>query len=84
MLDQRIQDPELLADVALKLEEIIDCHKVRDWQHKQDVHNKIRNDADDYFHHLKQEHGIVVPWDEIDAAILKIINVARARDARNS
>lgn len=83
MLDDHIEDPELLADVALKLEEIIDCHKVRDWQHKQDVHHKILNDVDDYFHHLKQEHDIFVPWGELDAAIGKVINVAKARDARN-
>jgi len=82
VLDEHIEDPELLADVALKLEEIIDCHKVRDWQHKPDVHNRILNDVHDYFHHLKQEHGVFVPWSELDAAIGKVINVAKARPAR--
>lgn len=82
MLDDNIQDSELLADVALKLEKSIDCHKVRDWLHNRDVHNRILNDVDNYFHHLKQEHGVFVPWGELDAAIGKVINVAKARVAR--
>jgi type I restriction enzyme R subunit len=82
MLGGQIGDAELLADAALKIDEIIDCHKIRDWQHKQSVHNKILNDVDDYVHYLQQERGVSAHWDDFEPAINKIINVAKARDNR--
>lgn len=82
MLATHIEDRELMADVALQIEYIIDGHKVRDWQRKQDVQNRMLNDVDDFIHRLENEHDITVPFDALDAVMHKVLNVAKARDAR--
>lgn len=82
MLATHITDPELLADVALQIQYIIDRHKVRDWQQKQDVQNRMLNDVDDFIHDFENEHNLKVPLDALDAVMQKVLNVAKARDAR--
>lgn len=82
MLSTHITDADQFADIALTIDSIIDTHKIRDWQHKQDVHNRIINDIDDHVHYLQQEHGLDIHWNDIEPAVDKILNVAKARDTR--
>ncbi|MFQ5419980.1 MAG: YgjP-like metallopeptidase domain-containing protein [Anaerolineae bacterium] len=48
-------DASRAADIAIKLEELVEARKVRDWAGNPDVENRIRNDIEDYLYALKDE-----------------------------
>jgi type I restriction enzyme, R subunit len=80
-LNERVEDADLLAEVALETEAIIKRHKVRDWQHNRDAQNRMQNEIDDLFHDLKSRTGMFVPYDVLDEVVTKLMNVAKVRDA---
>ncbi len=69
--------PEVLVTLAVGIEEIITRLKVRDWQHNQDVQNRMLDAIDDLIHHLNQDQQSPIHWTDIDEIIAKIMNIAR-------
>ena len=64
---------------ALKVDEIIEKHKVRDFEHNQDVQNKMLNDLDDYFYSLKGRHELDLTASDLDFLLERIMRVAIRR-----
>ena len=49
---------KFLDRTALRIEEIIKSHKIRDWTQSQDVTNHIINDIEDNFYNLKGRYEL--------------------------
>lgn len=78
--DEDENQSELIADVAIRLEEIIEAHKVRDWSDNVDIQNNIRNQIDDALYSLKDQQGIALDGTQIDLLVERLLDVARKRD----
>jgi len=74
-----ILDQDQWAKAALKVNEIIENHKVRDFEHNQDVQNKMLNDLDDYFYSLKGRFDLDLTAVDLDYLLERIIRVAIRR-----
>jgi type I restriction enzyme, R subunit len=70
-LNEKIENPEYFVSLAIAIDDIITKHKVRDWQHNQDVQNRMLNAIDDLVYELD------ISWEEIKEAIDKIMNIAQ-------
>ncbi len=76
-LKGKVENLELLVNLAIGIDDIITSNKVRDWQTKQDIQNRMLNEIDDLVHKLKRKHELFIPWGELDEIIGKIINIAK-------
>jgi type I restriction enzyme, R subunit len=66
----------VLVLLSIGIEDIITKHKVRDWQHHQDIQNRMMNEIDDLVHDLKKTHDLFIPWGDLDELIAKILKIA--------
>ena len=66
----------MLVLLSIGIEDIITKHKVRDWQHHQDIQNQMMNEIDDLVHDLKKTHDLFIPWGDLDELIAKILKIA--------
>ncbi len=69
----------LRAEVSLRLEKIIRDEAIVRWRDNPDVQNRMRNAMDDYLFQLKQERGIALTLEQMDAVIEACLNIARNR-----
>ncbi len=76
-LNDKVDNLELLTNLAIGIDDIITNNKVRDWHTNQDIENRILNEIDDLVHELKKTHNLFIPWAELDEIIGKIINIAK-------
>lgn len=76
-LTVKIDNLELLTNLAIGIDDIITNNKVRDWHTNQDIQNRMLNDIDDLVHSLKRKHELFIPWGQLDEIIGKIINIAK-------
>lgn len=77
-LDGRLRN-ETLAELAAKIEEIIEANKIRDWEHNQDVLNQMRNAIEDYLYEVEQAQSLRFSNVELDEIIEQVIDIARKR-----
>ena len=70
-----------VADIALRIEDIIKSHKIRDWTRSQDVKNQIINDIEDYFYSLKGRYELDIDFGVIEAMINQVLAIAERRDS---
>jgi pimeloyl-ACP methyl ester carboxylesterase len=68
------------ADIAVRLEAIIEARKVRDWVGNPDVENQIRNDIEDYLYDVKDEPAIPLSGADMDEIMDMVIDIARHRN----
>ncbi|MBE7474681.1 MAG: restriction endonuclease subunit R [Anaerolineae bacterium] len=71
---------ELMADLAIKLEEIIERKKVRDWVNNLDTQNQMKREMEDYLVSLKDHYEVPMTYGDIDLILDSVIEVARQRD----
>lgn len=72
----------VLAAAALELVSIVKTLKVVNWTENVDVQNAMRNRMDDYFFDVvRDQHGIALEPEQIDAIVDAVLKVARARMA---
>lgn len=76
------QPEDLAVDIAARLEQIINSHKIRDWVYNIDVQNRMLNDMEDYLFSIRGRYEIDLSYDEIDRLIQQVLAVAKRRDAR--
>ncbi len=69
----------LRAEVSLRLERIIRDEAIVRWRDNPDVQNRMRNAMDDYLFQLKQERGIELKLEQMDAVIEACLSIARNR-----
>ncbi|WP_310487087.1 HsdR family type I site-specific deoxyribonuclease [Chamaesiphon sp. VAR_69_metabat_338] len=75
-LDSNIDNSEVLVLLSIGIEDIITKHKIRDWQHNQDIQKQMMNEIDDLVHDLKKTHNLFIPWGDLDELIAKILKIA--------
>ncbi len=75
-----LDSDDLAATAAIRLEEIIEARKVRDWVGNSDVQNHMRNDIEDYLFRLKGRYELALDYAEIDAILEQVIHTARQRN----
>ena len=71
---------ELMAEMAIKLEEIIERRKVRDWVNNVDVQNQMRMEIEDYLYSIKGRYEVQLTSGDMDLILDAVIEVARQRD----
>ena len=72
--------PDEVADIALKVIDIISKHHIVDVWSNEVAQNKMRNAIDDYFFDiLRDEKGLELPVNLVDDLQQKIMDLARAR-----
>lgn len=72
-----------IADVAIAQEQIIEAHKITDWANNLDVQKKIKRQLDHHFYDVEKESGAEFDFDQVDAMIDQVVDVAKARDSRS-
>ncbi|HEX9782165.1 MAG TPA: HsdR family type I site-specific deoxyribonuclease, partial [Opitutaceae bacterium] len=70
---------DLLAEVALEIENIIRKHAIVRWRENPDAQNRMRNDLDDLLFDLQRENGVQISLTQMDAIIESILRIARNR-----
>jgi type I restriction enzyme R subunit len=71
---------DLIADVAIRLEQIIEEKKIRDWTTNLDVQNEIKLAIEDYLYSVKGRHDIPLTGVDIDLILDNVIEVAKQRE----
>ncbi|WP_373545290.1 hypothetical protein [Chamaesiphon sp.] len=67
---------EIFVLLSIGIEDIITTHKIRDWQHNQDIQKLMMNAIDDIVHDLKKTHNLFILWRDLDELIAKILKIA--------
>lgn len=73
--------PDILAEIGLKVDEIIESKKIVHWTQNQDVQNKMLIDIEDYLYSIKGRYELDLPADTIDAILDKVMETAQKRDS---
>jgi type I restriction enzyme R subunit len=74
---------ELLADIAIALEQIIERHKIRDWTSNPDVKRKMMMEMDDYLYEMTTEHALPFSPGDTRFILDSVLHIAQYRDERN-
>lgn len=77
-LHSRISD-ETLAEMAARIELLIEKNKVRDWVDNSDVLNRMRNAIEDYLYEIETTQAIRFSNVELDEILEQVIDIARKR-----
>lgn len=78
LAEQGVNDQES-AEIAVRVEEIIEEHKITDWSSNEDVRKQISSRIGQFFFSLR-EYNIRFSPDELETIIAQVIETARARD----
>lgn len=70
---------DVVADIAVRITEIVEEHNTVDWHDNVEVHKRIAQDIDDMFFDLEQESVIKLSFDAIDKIIENVKTVALRR-----
>jgi len=68
------------AETAVKLEDIIREHKIRDWTRNQDVKNGMMNEIEDYLYSLKGRYDLAMDLELIERITHQVLAIAERRD----
>lgn len=68
------------AETAVKLEDIIREHKIRDWTRNQDVKNGMLNEIEDYLYSLKGRYDLAMDLELIERITHQVLAIAERRD----
>lgn len=68
------------AETAVRLDEIIREHKIRDWTKNQDIKNQMLNELEDYLYSLKGRYELVMDLELIGRITTQVLAIAERRD----
>jgi len=72
----------IASEMALKIEQIIERHKIRDWVRNNDIQNKMKAEIEDYlFDEVEAKHNVKIDTTMLDEILDRLIELARFRDA---
>jgi len=77
-LNEKLSE-EVLAEMAMRVEAIIEDLKIRDWANNADVLNKMRNAIEDTLYEIEGTENIRFSNVELDEIIEQVIDIARKR-----
>lgn len=69
----------LLADVGLRIGQIVKRHAVVRWRENPDAQNRMRNEMDDYLFELQERQDLRLSLQQMDSVIEACLQVARNR-----
>ncbi|MDD2660830.1 MAG: HsdR family type I site-specific deoxyribonuclease [Methylococcales bacterium] len=73
--------PEVFAaETAVKLDEIVSGHKIRDWTRNQDIKNLMLNEIEDYLYSLKGRYDLAMDLELIERITHQVLAIAERRD----
>ena len=67
-----------LADMSIKISEIIEEHRIVDWFKNMDIQNRIKNKIEDYMYEQKESLGIPIDFDSMDRIMDDSIKTAKS------
>ncbi|MBF0105768.1 MAG: type I restriction endonuclease subunit R [Deltaproteobacteria bacterium] len=67
------------ADAGLKLDEIVNEHRIVNWVNNVDIQNRMKGAIEDYLFELKKEQGIDLTFEDIDRILELCLDIARVR-----
>lgn len=74
---------EILAtlgvEAALRIDEIIQAHRIVNWESNTDVQNQMLTLIEDALFELKGRHGVELGFEEMDAIMERCLDIARVR-----
>lgn len=71
----------IAQEMAIRIETIIEQHKIRDWANNPDVHNRMKVAIEDYlFDELAPKHNFRLQAPDLDEILDRLIELARQRD----
>lgn len=79
ILQQTSVNQEDIADLAVKMDKVIQKHSKVDWQDNIEVHNRIAQELDDLIYDFMEEYHVKLDFDQIDMIIEHIKTVALRR-----
>jgi type I restriction enzyme R subunit len=71
---------DLIADVAIRLEQIIEERKIRDWTTNPDVQNQIKFAMEEYLYSIKGRYNIPLTGGDMDVILDSVLDIAKHRD----
>jgi type I restriction enzyme R subunit len=71
---------EIGAEVAVKVDDIIETLKKRDWTKDSSVHNQMFNEMEDYLFMIKGRYDLSWDFDVIDKIIEQSLDIAKNRE----
>jgi type I restriction enzyme R subunit len=75
-------NPEVFAaETAVRLDDIVRGHRIRDWTRNQDVKNLMMNEIEDYLYSLKGRHELAMDLDLIERITHQVLAIAERRDS---
>lgn len=69
------------AEIALRLETMLNTHKIRDWTKNQDIKNQMLNEVEDCLYSLKGRYELSLSLESIEEITHKILAIAERRDS---
>lgn len=75
-LDKAISKKKV-AEAGLEIENIVEKLIITDWKKNVDVQNQMENEIEDYLISKRNQFGIEISFDEIDAILIKCLRVAK-------
>ncbi|MFW5983059.1 MAG: type I restriction endonuclease subunit R [bacterium] len=70
---------DISAEIGLKIDELINKHKIVDWQLMDDVKNRMSQDIEDSLFDIKEQYGLDISLEEIDEIIERSLDIAKNR-----
>ena len=78
--DPDVEMNDLMADVAIRLEEIVEDHKIRDWTTNPDVESDIKRAMDEYLYSIKGRYDVPLSRGDIEVILDGVVDTAKQRD----
>ena len=73
-------DENIIADIAIKIDKIIEYHKIRDWIYNKDVQNAMDIDIEECLFNFKDKYNFDLSLSGTEYIIDRFITVAKRRD----
>jgi type I restriction enzyme R subunit len=70
---------EELGKVAIRIDRMIDQHRIVKWSDNRDVQNQMKMAIEDYLFEVQEEQGISLDFDTIDDILDRVIEIAKVR-----
>ncbi|MDE0119816.1 MAG: HsdR family type I site-specific deoxyribonuclease [Bdellovibrionales bacterium] len=69
-----------LADMSIKISQIIKEHRIVDWFKNMDIQNRIKNKIEDYIYEQKEKMDISIDFNSIDRIMEETIKTAKSHN----
>ena len=76
-----VDETDIFVKAALKIQEIIESHKVVNWKNNPDIHKQIVLEIGDFIYdEVKDKLPAAITFSEVDKLSEEMLSVAKTRD----